>query len=219
MWGTCGQNQLHLVMAKQRIPPEVNAGSMADIAFLLLIFFLVTASIVDDKGFKRDLPPIEEQPFKTVAKRNLLKIAINDNNELLLNDNRIELTDIRGQLIAFIDNGGGPPDRPGHCEYCRGQRSNALSDNPQKAIVYISATRNSSFSFYVTVYDEIMAAYNFLRNREALQHYGEDYHSLLAAFAAPESSAEMKTSIKKKIGQIRNRFPQNIVESKQNTKP
>ena len=95
----------------RRSAPEVNAGSMADIAFLLLIFFLVTTTIEKDKGIARQLPPkTEQQPDDKVIikKRNLLVVLVNKNDQLLVNDELMELKDLRQTAIDFLDNGGAP---------------------------------------------------------------------------------------------------------------
>ena len=75
-------------MAKKRgAPPEVNAGSMADIAFLLLIFFLVTTTIGVDQGINRKLPPIEDiQDSPKINERNILTVLVNMNNQLLVEE-------------------------------------------------------------------------------------------------------------------------------------
>ncbi|MCB4797743.1 ExbD/TolR family protein [Neotamlana laminarinivorans] len=80
-------------MRHSKQTPQVNAGSMADIAFLLLIFFLVTATISSDEGLNRKLPEhcSNEDCNTIIAKNNILSIFVNDNDEILLNN---ELTDI-----------------------------------------------------------------------------------------------------------------------------
>ena len=71
----------------RRATPEVNAGSMADIAFLLLIFFLVTTTIEKDKGIARQLPPNEEVLDPPIIKqKNLFVVNVNKNDQLLVEE-------------------------------------------------------------------------------------------------------------------------------------
>jgi len=86
-------------MAK-RAAPEVNAGSMADIAFLLLIFFLVTTTMEKDSGINRKLPPIEESDEEVIIKqKNIFTVLLNGKNQLLVED---ELMDIKEKLKEQI---------------------------------------------------------------------------------------------------------------------
>ena len=86
-------------MAK-RAAPEVNAGSMADIAFLLLIFFLVTTTIETDTGLNRKLPPIDENTEPPIIKqKNIFTVLINGKNQLLVEDELMELKDLRKAAV------------------------------------------------------------------------------------------------------------------------
>ena len=92
----------------RRSSPEVNAGSMADIAFLLLIFFLVTTTIETDSGISRKLPPMEESEEDVVIKqKNIFTVLLNGKDQLLVEDELMELEDLREAAISFLDNGGG----------------------------------------------------------------------------------------------------------------
>src|SRR5690606_21251097 len=94
-------------MAK-RSAPEVNAGSMADIAFLLLIFFLVTTTIETDSGISRRLPPIDDviDPPE-IRKKNMFIVLVNKDDQLLVNDDPMELRNLKQRAMEFLDNGGG----------------------------------------------------------------------------------------------------------------
>ena len=88
----------------RRSSPEVNAGSMADIAFLLLIFFLVTTTIETDSGISRKLPPIEEQEEDVIIKqKNIFTVLLNGKDQILVEDELMELEDIRAAAIEFLD--------------------------------------------------------------------------------------------------------------------
>ena len=94
-------------MPRRGGPPEVNAGSMADIAFLLLIFFLVTTTIETDAGLDRMLPPMEPPDTDVVIKqKNIFTVNINKNGQLLVEEELLDLKQLRARAIAFLDNGG-----------------------------------------------------------------------------------------------------------------
>ncbi|WGF93748.1 ExbD/TolR family protein [Aequorivita marisscotiae] len=157
----------------RRATPEVNAGSMADIAFLLLIFFLVTTTIEKDSGIARQLPPIEEivDPPK-IKEKNLFIVNVNRNDQLLVEEKLMELKDLRQAAIAFLDNGGAPSGSPEYCNYCKGQKNPESSDNPDKAVISVQNDRLTSYKMYIAVQNELVAAYNFLRDRESQRLYG-----------------------------------------------
>ena len=80
----------------RRSAPEVNAGSMADIAFLLLNFFLVTTTIETDSGINRKLPPMDEIIDPPIIKeRNIFTVVVNKNNQILVEEKPMDLRDIR----------------------------------------------------------------------------------------------------------------------------
>jgi len=160
----------------RRATPEVNAGSMADIAFLLLIFFLVTTTIEKDKGIARQLPPNEEVTDPPIIKqKNLFIVNVNKNDQLLVEDKLMELKDLRQAAIDFLDNGGAPAGSPERCNYCKGKRLPESSDNPDKAVVSVQNHRLTSYKMYISVQNELVAAYNHLRNRESQRLYGWDF--------------------------------------------
>ena len=158
----------------RRATPEVNAGSMADIAFLLLIFFLVTTTIEKDKGIARQLPPNEPATDEQVVikQKNLFIVNVNKNDQLLVEDDLMDVKDLRQAAIEFLDNGGAPAGSPLYCSYCRGKRSPSSSDNPDKAVISVQNDRLTSYKMYITVQNELVAAYNFLRDRESQRLYG-----------------------------------------------
>ena len=141
-------------MAK-RSAPEVNAGSMADIAFLLLIFFLVTTTMEKDSGITRKLPPMEESEEDVIIKqKNIFTVLINNKDQLLVEDEIMELEDLRTAAVAFLDNGG-----DGSCDYCNGVRDESSSDNPDKAIISLKNLRETSYAQYISVKNELGGAY------------------------------------------------------------
>ncbi len=160
----------------RRSAPEVNAGSMADIAFLLLIFFLVTTTMEKDKGISRQLPPIQEIEEEVIIKdKNLFIVLVNKNDDLLVEDEPMELKDLRQAAIDFLDNGGAPSNSPEYCNYCQGKKDPSSSDSPDKAIISVQNDRLTSYNMYIAVQNELVGAYNFLRNRESQRLFGWEF--------------------------------------------
>lgn len=156
--------------------PELNAGSMADIAFLLLIFFLVTAVIPNDKGISRKLPkicPTEDNCKTDISKRNLLEIRINSGNELFINNKIIPFETLRTEIKNFINNNG-----DNSCEYCFGQQLAFASEHPKKAIIALQNNRETSYAFYIQIQDELSKAYFDLRSIYAKQRFNKPLKEL-----------------------------------------
>ncbi|NRA91198.1 MAG: biopolymer transporter ExbD [Psychroserpens sp.] len=199
-------------MAK-RSAPEVNAGSMADIAFLLLIFFLVTTTIPKDSGITRKLPPIEENDEDVIIKeKNIFTVLINGKDQLLVEDNLMEIEDLREAAVKFLDNGG-----DGTCTFCRGAKDPKSSDNPDKAIISLKNDRLTSYKAYITVQNELVAAYNELRNRRA-KEIGPKKGFPDMDFIAMEKAYDdanyigNKDKLKEVIEQIKLEIPQKLSE-------
>lgn len=149
-------------MRRKKLVPEVNAGSMADIAFLLLVFFLVTAVIPKDHGIQRKLPKLCSSGVDCtgdVLERNILRIAINDNNEIMVNDQLTSIDAIKDITKDFIDNNG-----DGSCTYCNDEKLNNASDNPAKAVISLQNTKLTTYSNFIEIQDELTKAYFELRD-------------------------------------------------------
>jgi len=156
-------------MAK-RAAPEVNAGSMADIAFLLLIFFLVTTTMEKDSGINRKLPPIEDNEEDVIIKqKNIFTVLLNNKDQMQVEDQLMQVKDLRAAAVEFLDNGGGENADGQKCNYCKGKKDPKSSDHPDKAIISLKNLRKTSYGFYISVQNELVAAYNVLRNRRALE--------------------------------------------------
>jgi len=199
-------------MARREIG-EINAGSMADIAFLLLIFFLVTTTMDVDSGIARKLPEKTPQDKDVIVKqKNVLDIVVNRNNQLLVENEFVKVTDIKRLAMDFIDNGGGvgtPKDgKPGEpCDYCNGAKDPNSSDHPSKAIISLQSDRGTTYGMYISIQNEIEAAYNELRNKLSLKKYGRSYDALLDDYKDTPTE-----KLKAKIDDLKDRYPQIISE-------
>ena len=200
-------------MAK-RSAPEVNAGSMADIAFLLLIFFLVTTTIETDSGINRKLPPIEEEQEDIVIKeKNIFTVVVNKNNQLLVEEELSDIENVRQLAIEFLDNGGGVGEEA--CDYCEGERNPSSSDNPDKAIISLKNDRETSYKVYIAVQNELVAAYNDLRNREFLKlnpGFGYNYVDAQKRYDDPRFSDE-RLRLKPMLDEVKLMYPQKLSEA------
>lgn len=200
-------------MPRRKGAPEVNAGSMADIAFLLLIFFLVTTTIETDAGLDRMLPPIEPPETDVVIKqKNIFTVNINKNGQLLVEDNLMEIKDLRKAATAFLENGA-----DGTCAYCKGRKDPSSSDNPTKAIISLKNDRETKYSTYITVQNELVGAYNDLRNREAQRLFGRDFTKMEAEYLNPETPSSVRDDLKDKVKRIQDMFPQKLSEAETTT--
>ena len=141
---------------------EINAGSMADIAFLLLIFFLVTTTIAEDKGILVKLPPwSDEEPDITKLKeRNVFSVLVNANNELLVREEPARIGELRERAKEFIMN---PTNRPD------------LAEGPKNAIISLKNDRGTDYDTYLAVYNELKGAYDDLWDELSQRRYGEPY--------------------------------------------
>ena len=204
-------------MAK-RSAPEVNAGSMADIAFMLLIFFLVTTTIETDSGLNRKLPPMEEVIDPPIIKqKNIFTVVVNKNNQLLIEEELKDISDVRELAVEFLDNGGGVGDDA--CDYCNGKRDPSSSDNPEKAIISLKNDRETSYKIYIAVQNELVAAYNVLRNREFSRlnpMIGMDFVQANNKYNDPRTSPAEKEKLKPLLSEVKNMYPQKLSEAEPN---
>jgi len=194
-------------MAK-RAAPEVNAGSMADIAFLLLIFFLVTTTMEKDSGINRKLPPIQEddQEDVIIKQKNIFTVLINGKDQMLVEDELMQIKDLRAAAIEFLDNGG-----DGSCNYCKGSKNPRSSDNPDKAIISLKNERETSYATYISVQNELVGAYNDLRNKRAQEQFGTSFIEMQKNYKDVKWIGN-KTKLKERIDQIKLEYPQKLSE-------
>lgn len=156
-------------MRTQRNAPLINAGSMADIAFLLLIFFLVATTLAKDKGIERKLPrkcPPGQECVVNIEDRNILRLYLNETGELLVNDDLTTLVELRDKIKGFINNNG-----DGSCGYCDGVQLDDSSENPSKAVISLTTDRLTPYAEFIALQDEISKAYYELREHYALKMF------------------------------------------------
>ncbi|WP_439183985.1 ExbD/TolR family protein [Carboxylicivirga taeanensis] len=183
-------------MAKREVQ-EVNAGSMADIAFLLLIFFLVTTTMDTDTGLARLLPPpVEEEPEDTppIKERNVFTVLINSQNQLLVEGKPMEIRDLTEATKEFILN---PMDDENLPEKKEIEVELLGVQEVTKGVISLQNDRDTEYQTYLMVQNELQRAYNELRDDLAKRKFGKIYEEL----EKEEQSA------------VRDVFPQKISEA------
>lgn len=144
---------------------EIDSSALADIAFLLLIFFLVATTIDIDTGIGLVLPPPPDPNQKPppIKDRNLLKILVNNQGMVLIEEEPSAITEVKQRVMEFVNNKGQDPQ---------------MSDSPQKAIVSIKTDRQTPYEVYINMLDEVKGAYRTLRDRASMSEYGKQYEAL-----------------------------------------
>jgi biopolymer transport protein ExbD len=175
-------------MAK-RATPEINAGSMADIAFLLLIFFLVATTMDIDTGITRLLPPMPEDDKEEevdVRERNVLTVLINKDDQLMVRGQIMDLEQLRLKTIEFFSNPLDDPTLPEKelvdVEFPAGLSPRFPDGVAQlmvsKGVVSLQNDRTTTYGRYLRVQNELVAAVNELRNQFTVENFGRRYDEL-----------------------------------------
>ena len=159
--------------------PELNASSMADIAFLLLIFFLVSTTMDVDTGIYKKLPPIPEDETPEnepkVKKRNVLAILVNRNNELLVNGELLDISQLREKTKEFILNPLNSSELPEKNVKTIPYFGDVMVS---KGLVSLQNDRGTSYETYIKVQDELAAASRELKDEKAMQKGGKKFNEL-----------------------------------------
>lgn len=142
---------------------HIDSSSMADIAFLLLIFFLVTTTINVDTGIGMVLPPPADDQEVKVLQRNQMNILVNAEGNIMMDDAMVGIDDVKPILKQFINNYGEDPE---------------LSVSPQSAVISILTQAETPYRIYIDMLDEVMGTYNELRNEASLANYGIPFQQL-----------------------------------------
>lgn len=164
--------------------PEVNAGSMADIAFTLLIFFLVSTTLATDKGEKVLLPkwnPNPEQSEIEVNDKDVLALQIRDDGSLVLEGRDFAFSELTEETIDFLLNEGRDPN---------------YSRSYSQAVVNIVSHPEAPYSAYLETYSNVKAAFDQIRDSYAMNQYGTVLENL------PDDEADA----------VRERYPLKMAE-------
>ncbi len=157
--------------------PDINASSTADIAFLLLVFFLVSTTMASDTGLARMLPPMvppdQESEAPIIKERNVFMVKLNYQNQLLVRGEWMtDVNQLKDKAKEFIANTYDDPDLPEKEE----------KDVPffgkvrvPKGVISLQNDRGSQYQAYLKVQNELQAAYNELRNELAKTKFHKEY--------------------------------------------
>lgn len=164
-------------MGKKRSVPELNSSSTADISFILLIFFLTTTSMDTDRGLARRLPPPpEDQDMNDeteVKERNVLQVKINAMDELMIGGKYAEVSEIRTRAKEFIDNPENLPNLPD--KVAKEIDMFGTVYITEKHVISLQSDRGTSYQKYFEVQNELVAAYNELRDELARRKFGKSF--------------------------------------------
>jgi biopolymer transport protein ExbD len=133
--------------------PNISAGSMADIAFLLLVFFLVTTQISEEKGIRTTLPPKEFTQSSEPGQ--IVDIWLNGHDQVMINEELLESANNSANAIYQL-----------------------IKGNPARAKVKVKSHVSASYEAYVNVYDAVQQAYNLVYEDEAIRRFGKSFKLL-----------------------------------------
>ena len=173
----------------RRDTQEINAGSMADIAFLLLIFFLVATTMDVDTGISRLLPPIPEEQQDTetdVKERNVLVVLINRDDQLMVEGELMDLPELKEKTIEFFSNPNLDETLPEMKEEIIDFPPGVSSRFPDgkaeimvsQGVVSLQNDRSTTYGKYLQVQDVLVAAVNDLRNQFAMEYFGRKFDDM-----------------------------------------
>lgn len=166
-------------MARKRKVPGVNATSSADIAFMLLLFFLLTSSMDTDMGLARRLPPPPQEDVPKdidIKKRNMLRVLVNTNGQILCGDDFIELKELKDRVKEFVSNPTGDDHLPEQEMKDVPYFGNVLTNN--KHVISLMNDRGTPYQAYIDVQNELAKAYNELRDAKAKEKWGMTFVEL-----------------------------------------
>lgn len=162
----------------RRQSPEINAGSMADIAFLLLIFFLVTTTMDVDTGIGRKLPPPltgDEEP-PDINERNIFTVLVNSRDRLLVEKKPGDITTLRAKAKEFLQN---PQRRENLSESSMKNIPPLGNVMVSKGVISLKNDRGTSYKMYIAVQNELTAAIDELRDELSMEKFGRKYGELI----------------------------------------
>ena len=166
-------------MAIKRNAEGINASSSADIAFLLLIFWLTTTTMNSDKGLQRRLPPMpdenQQQEDVKVNRRNIIQVKINSNDRIIAGGQIMEISEIKDKIVEFVTNPMNLETLPEkEMKEIEGFGQYAVS----KGVVSLQNDRGTSYNSYLQVQNELVKAFNEIRDDFAVKNYGKKYNAL-----------------------------------------
>lgn len=178
--------------------PEINGGSMADISFLMLIFFLMVTTMDKEEGLSRRLPPLPAEDQKVedqkVNRRNIIQVKINSSDRLFAGNEMMDVSQLKDKIKEFLTN---PTDDPNLSEKEMKDIEGYGKCLVSKGVISLQNDRGTTYSKYIEVQNELIRAVNEIRDDFAMANYGKKYAKL------DEERQEI----------VRKAIPQNISEA------
>lgn len=166
-----------MAINKRKIP-EINAGSMADIAFLLLIFFLVATTMNTDSGIQRILPPWVENPSDDappIRERNLMAVKVNQYDQIQVQGKLVGLAQVKDIAKEFVLNPGNSENLPEKVV----TQVELIGNYPvSEGVISLQNDRGTSYDMYIKVQNELTRAFNEIRDNVARQYFGSSFSEL-----------------------------------------
>ena len=159
--------------------PEINSSSTADIAFLLLCYFLMTTTMDQDMGLQRRLPPMPDPNQKVedqkVNRRNIIIVKINSADRLLAGTEPMHVSELKDKIKEFLTN---PVDDPNLPEKEEIQIEGYGPCMVSKGVISLQNDRGTSYAKYIEVQNELVGAFNELREEEAKAKFNKPFSEL-----------------------------------------
>lgn len=170
-----------------RKAPGINTGSMSDISFLLLTFFLLTSSINTEQGIPRRLPPHATEEIKEqINERNVLNVVVNFKNEISVNSQIVFINQLKDKAKDFIENPYNDPNLSAK----ETKSIDFIGDYPvSQGVISLKNDQSTSYDVYIQVQNELEKAVNELRDKVSLQFFGKKYELLDTALQSAVKKA------------------------------
>lgn len=159
---------------------EIDAGSMADIAFLLLIFFLVTTTMDTDKGLTRMLPPMPPENVidpPPINERNVFIVLVNSQDKLFVEGEPLDIMQLKDKAKEFIANPANREDLPVRSMKFIEELGREV-EVCDKDVISVRNDNSTTYATYIAVQNELIAAYNELREDFAQAEWAKSYEDL-----------------------------------------
>lgn len=162
-------------MAKKT--PEINSSSTADMAFLLLTFFLMTTTMTTDQGITRQLPPMppENQPPMDINKRNILLVYVSQSNDIMVGGERMDVSQIAEKVKEFVVNTNSDPSLS---EFEITEIDNLGEYPVSKGVVSLKNDKGTNYGTYIAVQNELTRAFNDIRDKVSQQYFSRPFAEL-----------------------------------------
>lgn len=165
---------------KNRKTPGINGTSSADIAFMLLIFFLITTSMDTDRGLARRLPPPvpkdQQKEDMDIKKRNLMVVLINSTNQILANNEFVDIAQLKDKVKEFIDNPYNDEHKPEKIEENIPFFGSMMVT--KNHVISLQNDRGTEYQAYINVQNELAKAYTELRDDVSMKKFGKIFLDL-----------------------------------------